>query len=156
MDPIGEIPSLDVRAAAGAGGVELATGVWADPGALRYVFARSGGPGGQAVNKVATKAQLRVRVGAIRGLSDAARGRLRRLAGRRLTDDDEVLVQADTHRSQLDNRQACLDRLRDLVRRAATPPKPRKKTKPSRAAKQKRLDAKKKRGDVKRRRGTLE
>ncbi len=152
MDPIGEIPSGMSEQSQAGGGVELAPGVWVDPGEVRYAYARSGGPGGQAVNKVATKAQLRVRVGAIRGLSDAARGRLRRLAGRRLTDDDEVLVQADTHRSQLDNRAACLERLRDLVRRAVSPPKPRKKTRPSRAAKQKRLDVKKRRGELKKRR----
>lgn len=134
------------------GAVELGPGVWVDPGDLGYVFARSGGPGGQAVNKVSTKAQLRVRVSAIRGLSDVARARLRRLAGRRLTEADELLVQADTHRSQMDNRLACLDRLRELVQRALTVPKPRKKTRPSRAARQKRLDQKKRRGEVKKRR----
>jgi ribosome-associated protein len=108
------------------------------------------------VNKVATKAQLRVRERAIRGLSEAARQRLRRLAGRRLTEDGRLLVQSDAHRSQQDNRAACLERLRDLVGRAAREPKRRKKTKPSRAAKQKRLDEKKRRGEVKRGRRATE
>ena len=116
---------------------------------LRFTFVRAQGPGGQSVNKVSTAAQLRVAVRALRGLSAAAANRLRDLAGRRLTREDELILVSRRHRSQLDNRRACIERLRDLVARAAKPPVPRKKTKPTRASKQRRLDAKKKRSETK-------
>lgn len=119
--------------------IELADGVWADPGDVRFSFVRSGGPGGQAVNKLSTKATLRVHVDAIVGLSSAARQRLRRLAGRRLTADDELVLRSSAQRSQLDNKRACLERLGDLVTEAKKVPKKRKKTRPSKAARERRL-----------------
>jgi ribosome-associated protein len=130
----------------------LAAGVWVHPEDLRYRFTRSSGPGGQAVNKLSTRAELRVAVAAVRGLDDDGRGRLRRLAGRRLTADDEILLHADTHRSQLDNRRACLERLRDLVTRAARRPKRRRRTRPSRAMIERRLTAKRRTSEKKQQR----
>ncbi|MCH8314714.1 MAG: aminoacyl-tRNA hydrolase [Planctomycetes bacterium] len=129
--------------------LELAPGVWIAPGEVKFSFSRSSGPGGQSVNKLSTKAELRVEVRSIVGLPDSAQARLRRLAGRRLTQRDELLFQADTHRSQLENKRACIDRLRTLVVDALNPPKPRKARRISRAMILKRLDAKRKRADKK-------
>ena len=129
--------------------LELAPGVWIAPSEVKFSFSRSSGPGGQAVNKLSTKAELRVEVRSIVGLSDSAQARLRRLAGRRLTQRDELLFQADTHRSQLENKRACIDRLRALVVDALNPPKPRKARRISRAMILKRLDAKRTRADKK-------
>jgi ribosome-associated protein len=129
---------------------ELAPGVWVERSDLQFTFTRSGGPGGQAVNKLSTQAQLRLAVKAIRGLSERAARRLRRLAGQRLTKSDELLIQAQTHRSQLDNKRACLDRLRQLIAAAAREPKVRKKTRPTRAMIEKRLAAKRRQAEKKR------
>jgi ribosome-associated protein len=119
--------------------------------AVRFTAIRARGPGGQAVNKVSSAIQLRVpltaiklrvAVAAIRGLSEAAAGRLRTLAGRRLSGDDEIILRCETHRSQLRNREACLEHLRGLVARAAREPKRRRPTRPARAAVERRLAAK--------------
>lgn len=134
------------------GAIQLAPGAWIMPDRLRLSYARSSGPGGQSVNKVNTKAELRVSVMDIQGLHDTAAARLRRLAGSRLTQDDELVIQADTSRSQRQNRMECEDRLRELLLRALTPPKPRKKTKPSKAAKERRLKAKREQSEKKSRR----
>jgi len=133
-------------------GVEVAPGVTAPGAALRWQFARSSGPGGQNVNKVNTKAELWLEVGQIRGMTARALGRLRALAGKRLTSADEIHIAADTERSQEANRSAGLDRLRELLLQAMHEPKPRRKTKPSRAAKQRRLDSKRRRSNLKARR----
>ena len=127
----------------------LAPGIWIPPGELRFSFVRAGGPGGQAVNKLNTQVQLHVPVAAIRGLTDLGRRRLRRLAGRRLSTGDEIVIRAQTHRSQLDNRRACLHRLRELVAQAAVEPKSRKKTRPSRAMIERRLAAKRRQSQKK-------
>lgn len=119
---------------------------------LDFNFIRGSGPGGQAVNKVASAAQLRVAVTAILGLDDRARDRLRRLAGQRLVADDHLLIQSRNHRSQSDNRRACLARLTQLVTEAARPPRRRKPTKPSRGSIERRLENKKQRGEKKQRR----
>jgi len=129
--------------------LELAPGVWIAPADAKFSFSRSGGPGGQAVNKLSTKAELRVKVETIVGLSGSTQARLRRLAGRRLTLRDELLIQSDTHRSQIDNKRACIDRLRTLVVEALSPPKPRKRKRISRAMVQKRLDTKRRRAKKK-------
>lgn len=121
------------------GALEVGPGVWVDPGALRFAFSRSGGPGGQLVNKLSTKAELRVAVDAIVGLSLEAAKRLRELAGRRLTRGGELVLVASRSRSQLENKQACLERLNSLVAEALDVPRPRKATGPSRASVEKRL-----------------
>ena len=110
--------------------------------ALQFTAIRGKGPGGQAVNKLATAVQLRVAIADIQGLRPPARERLRKLAGQRLVGEDELMIQAYTHRSQIDNRRACVDRLRSLVAEAVIEPKVRKKKRPSRAMIQRRLDAK--------------
>ena len=132
-----------------AAGIELAPGVTVPRDALRLQFARSGGPGGQNVNKLNTKAEIWVPIGAIRGLRDSAVARLRASAGSRLTKADELHLVSESERSQEGNRQDVMDRLRDMVVRAKVEPKRRKKTKPSASAKRKRLESKKRRGEIK-------
>ncbi len=124
------------------GPLELAPGVWIAAADVRFAFSRSGGPGGQAVNKLSTRSELRVAVEAIVGLSPQVRTRLRSLAGRRLTQGDEIIIVAESERSQLDNRRACVERLGALVADALAVPKPRRPTRPTRGAVEKRLDAK--------------
>ena len=148
-------PSTDLAPSAPPGppsGLELAPGVWAPESALRFQYARSGGPGGQNVNKLNTKAELWVPLAAITGLGHRALSRLRTLAGRRLTTAGEIHITAETERTQEGNRTAVLDRLRQLLLESLYEPKPRRKTKPSKAAKRRRLEAKRKRSEVKSRR----
>ncbi|MGA2500205.1 MAG: alternative ribosome rescue aminoacyl-tRNA hydrolase ArfB [Tepidisphaeraceae bacterium] len=133
----------------GGAQVELAPGVFADEGAVRFSFCRSSGPGGQNVNKVNTKAELRVAVADLRGLDVGARQRLAGLAGQRLTRDGVLIITADTARSQESNRAAVLERLRELLVQARHRPKPRRATRPTRGSKLRRLDAKKHRSDIK-------
>ena len=121
------------------GAVDLGPGVWVDPGALRYAFSRSGGPGGQVVNKLSTKAELRVTLVAIVGLSPDAAERLRELAGRRVNQAGELVLVASTSRSQLDNKRACLARLKNLVADALDVPRARKDTSPTKASVERRL-----------------
>ncbi|MCC6239207.1 MAG: aminoacyl-tRNA hydrolase [Phycisphaerales bacterium] len=132
-----------------ASGLELAPGVYVAAMMLRFKYARSSGPGGQNVNKVSSKAELWVAVEAMTGMNFWAKQRLRKLAGARLTRSDEIHLTSDETRSQESNRQIVMQRLRDLIVEACRPPKVRKKTKPSRAARQRRLDTKKQRGQVK-------
>ena len=132
------------------GGIELAPGVFAPADALRLQFSRSGGPGGQNVNKLNTKAELWVRLDAIDGLSHGAIARLSALVGRRLTANGEIHLISESERGQEGNRAAVMQRLREMIVRAKVEPKARKKSKPSRAQKARRLDSKKRRSDVKR------
>ena len=115
---------------------------------LSYV--RSPGPGGQNVNKVASACELRFYVAATSLLDDGGKHRLRVLAGRRLTQNDEIVIEAHRHRGQEANRRDAIGRLEQLIIQARHVPKPRKKTRPSRAAKARRLDGKRQRKDVKR------
>ncbi|MEB3196885.1 MAG: alternative ribosome rescue aminoacyl-tRNA hydrolase ArfB [Candidatus Sericytochromatia bacterium] len=133
--------------------VTLAPGVWVSEDALTFRASRSGGPGGQHVNKVASKIELRVALAAIDGLRDDARARLADLAGSRLLGDGTLVIVAQTSRHQLANREAALERMALLVRQALVPPVPRKATKPTRASGERRLASKKKEGAKKRQRG---
>jgi ribosome-associated protein len=119
---------------------------------LEWKFIRSSGPGGQNVNKVASAVQLRFLLPQNTNLSAAVRSRLRRLAGQRLVDDGTILLTARNERSQEQNRRAALERLADLVRAALIEPKIRKKTRPTRASKERRIDTKKRRAGTKRQR----
>lgn len=120
---------------------------------LRFEFARSAGAGGQNVNKVSSKARLRWSVEQSDALPPGVRERFMRRYARRITNDGEFMLTSQRYRDQGRNVQDCLDKLRDMVREVATPPKRRVATRPGRAAKERRLSDKKRRADVKRTRG---
>ena len=130
-------------------GIEIIPGVRIAESAMRFQYSRSGGPAGQNVNKVNTKAELWVPVDAIVGLGERAVARLRAMAGKRLTSAGEIHIAAETERSQEGNRGAVMERLRALLKSAAHEPKPRRKTRPSKASKRRRLESKRQRSEVK-------
>jgi ribosome-associated protein len=116
-------------------------------------FVRSSGPGGQNVNKVASAVQLRFDLQRSTALAPEVKARLRALSGRRLTSEGAILIIARNHRTQESNRREAEARLTDLIKRALIPPKLRKATKPTRAARERRLEQKTQRRRTKRLRG---
>lgn len=132
--------------------IPLGGDVWCQPGDVAWSFTRSGGPGGQNVNKVSTKAELRIRMSCLCGFTREHAERLRTTAGRFVTQDGEIIVVCDETRSQLDNRERCIEKLKGLIEVATTRPKARRKTKPTRGSKERRLKAKKQAGERKSRR----
>ena len=121
---------------------------------LEWKFVRSSGPGGQNVNKVSSAVQLRFLLPRNTSLPGAVRGRLRRLAGQKLVDDGSILIAARRERSQEQNRRAALERLAELIRAALIEPKVRKKTRPTRASMERRIESKKRRAGTKRSRAS--
>lgn len=119
---------------------------------MTWTFARSGGPGGQNVNKVNSRAILHWRVAGNTSLDPHVRARLVALERNRITAEGELVIQSQTHRTQERNREACLERLAEMVRRAAFVPKTRRPTKPTRGSQQRRLEAKKARSHLKQQR----
>lgn len=135
--------------------LRITPAIWLDMNEITITYVRSPGPGGQNVNKLATAALLRFNIRTSAALTDTVRERLLHILSSRLTLDGDLIIKATRFRTQERNRQDALDRLVDILQRAATPPKPRKKTKPTRASIQKRLDSKKFAGKKKMMRGKI-
>lgn len=120
-----------------------------NPAEIKFTFVRAPGPGGQNVNKLATACTLRFDVLHSRSLPENARMRLISLAGKKMTLQGELIIKASRYRTQERNKQDALERLETLIKRATTPPKKRKKTKPSFSSVQSRLSKKKQHGQNK-------
>lgn len=116
---------------------------------LEFRASRSGGPGGQGVNTTSSKVELRWNVDESEALAGWQRDLVHERLGNRITDDGVLIIQASEERSQHQNREAARSRFQALLKEAITPPKRRRKTKPSRAAKRRRLEEKRHRGRIK-------
>ena len=128
--------------------LEITPSLKIDERELQLEFVRASGPGGQNINKVATAVQLRFDIRAA-SLPEDVKNRLVSLAGKRVTNEGVMMIEARKFRTQEKNRDDAIQRFVELVRKAAVKPKARRRTKPTLASKEKRLKAKKERGEIK-------
>lgn len=130
--------------------IQITPAIQIDEDEIEFDFIRSSGPGGQNVNKVSSAVQLRFDIRASASIPPEVKARLVNLSGRRLTSQGVLVIEARQYRSQERNRQASVQRLVRLLQQALEPPKPRHKTKPTHAARLRRLETKRKRSEIKR------
>jgi ribosome-associated protein len=135
--------------------IEITENISIDESEFRVEFVQASGPGGQNVNKVASQVQLRFNINTP-SLPEDVRLRLQRIAKNRLTENGELLISAKRYRSQEQNRQDAINKLVELIQKAAIPPKKRKPTRPTKASKEKRLEAKRHRSEIKKLRQNVE
>jgi ribosome-associated protein len=135
--------------------LQITSGISLPDQDFTWSFVRASGPGGQNVNKVATAAQLRFDLAGTTALDAAVKQRLRSLAGRRVSANGALIILARNQRTQEGNRREALERLADLVRRALVVPKVRKATRPTRGARERRLESKTQRRATKHLRGRV-
>ena len=136
--------------------IKITDSIYINESELKESFIRSSGPGGQHVNKVATAVQLRFNAKTSGNISKEVYNRLRTIAGSKLTEDGNLIIVSQVHRSQIQNRQVALDKLISLLQQAAKKPKRRKKTRPSRASVEKRLRNKRMQSEKKKSRRNID